>query len=92
MWHARVNGQWHAAPDEATLRDWARRGWVGPATLVYEDAWPAPRYAGQIEGLCAGQSQPLVPFPPLSPRDGPGGASPRWRLRPPFGPRRGPAG
>lgn len=71
MWHARINGQWHAIADEATLHDWVRRGWVGSATPVYEDEWPAPRYAGQIEGLCPGVALALVPFPPLSARDGP---------------------
>jgi hypothetical protein len=71
MWRVRVNGRWHAVADEATLRDWAARGWVGPASLVFRDDWDAPRYAGQIEGLGLEATPTLVPFPPLSERDKP---------------------
>ncbi|HEU4534873.1 MAG TPA: hypothetical protein VFS00_12175 [Polyangiaceae bacterium] len=80
MWHARVNGLWHAVADEATLRDWAARGWVGPATPVYRETWAAPRYAGEVEGLGLEATPTLVPFPPLSEHD-----------RPPLAPRLVPA-
>jgi hypothetical protein len=90
MWRARINGQWHALPDEATLRSWAARGWVGPATVVHVDGWPLPRYAGQLEGLFEARGDSgLVPFPPLSAADLPPPLPSRRRaprrLRPHFG-------